>query len=387
MRFNPLFEKLIFGILKHLPIQKRTILFKSFGGQYGDNPKYISEELHRKDPDLNIVWGVSEKSNGRDFPDYVKKVKIKSITFNYYSSTAEVIVDNMSGIRGIRSHGYNKFYDYFLKRKNQLNISTWHGTPLKKIGCDVVTDNIQFYQTSANFMLSGNHYSTDIFKSSFNGIEIKELGTPRNDILFSQQSQRTLKLKLGLPSSCKIILYAPTFRSDVMVSGIEQLKKLDVQRLLGSLEKKFGGSWILVLRLHHEVLLMLREASSGLIDNKFVYDGNIHDDMAEYLAASDILLTDYSSSMFDYLLTNKPCYLFSFDKEKYLNDERGTYLDLEELPFSFSESVEQLYDEILNYDEEEVNLKRKRFLNNLGNIDCGLASEDVANYILSFMEE
>jgi len=371
-------EKLFFGIFRWFPIKKNTVLFKSFGGQYGDNPKYISELLQEKHPELKLVWAISNKSSDKDIPDYIKKIDIDSFEYIYYSALAEVVVDNMSGIRCIRGVRYIKWLNYFIKRKNQLNISTWHGTPLKKIGCDIVEDGISNYQTSANYTSAGNQYAYEIFERAFNGINIRMHGSPRNDILCRRDIDvRVFRKKLELPLEKKIILFAPTFRKSAENSGIEQIKQIDLPRFFQALNNQFGGEWVLVLRVHHEVLLKIHKECDGYIDCVNVFDGNAHDDMAEYLVACDVLLTDYSSSMFDYMLTKKPCFLFALDKDNYINDERGIYFPIERLPFSFSETIDELYQNIEEYSEEHICERIKIFLDEIGNCEDGHSSERI----------
>lgn len=385
MLINSVKKKILFGIFRWFPIKSNTVVFKSFNGQYNDNPKYISEKLHEKCSNVEIVWVISDKSIGDDFPDYVKKVDIKSLKCDKICATAQVLVDNMSGMQGIRGKKYIKLFDYFIKRRGQYNISTWHGTPLKKIGCDIKSDEIELYQSSSRYITAGNKYSYDIFKHSFNGIDIKLYGTARNDVFINNNIKiNELKKKLELPIDKKVILFAPTFRDSVENSGIVQIKGFDINKIFAELKQKFGGEWIMVLRLHHTVLKKLKNMSNELIDNNIIFDGNMHDDMAEYLLCSDVLLTDYSSCMFDFMYTKRPCFLYANDKEKYVNDERGTYMDIGDLPYDFAEDLDSLYENISNYNELESRIAIEKFLDKIGNVEDGYASERVVNDILSF---
>lgn len=385
MHFINIREKLLFGLFKFIPLKKNMVLFKSFGGQYGDNPKYISEKLHEMNPELMLVWAVSDKSSRSDFPQYVTRVEINSIKYIYYCSVSKTLVDNMSGIRGIRNNKSRRVYNFFLTRKGQMNVSTWHGTPLKRIGCDVIGDKISNYQTSANFITVGNRYSFNIFKHAFNGIDIKMYGSPRNDILLKKNIDiNQIKDKLGLPKNKKILLYAPTFRNEIDNSGVKQIQEINLQYLFKVLNQKFGGDWVLVLRVHHEVLAQIHKICSDYVDDTWVFDGNLHDDMAEYLVCTDVLLTDYSSSLFDFMLVDKPCFLMAFDRQNYVYDERGIYFPIEELPFSFSDTVEQLYRNILNYDFDETTSNVRKFLDKIENYDDGNSAERIANLILKY---
>lgn len=381
-------KKVLFGLFKLFPLKTDTVVFKSFEGQYNDNPKYISEKLHEIRPDIKIVWGITKKSSGSDIPLYVKKCDINSVAFSKISATAIVVIDNMSGMQGIKGKKYIRILDYFIKRRNQLNLSTWHGTPLKKIGCDIPSYNISNYQSSTTYITAGNKYSYDIFKHAFHGIDIVKYGAARNDILVNGGiDTNAIKRKLNLPVEKKILLYAPTFRENEYDSGISQIKSIDLDKMFEMLGKRFGGEWVIVLRVHHRVLMKLRSECGEVVDNKIVYDGNAYDDMAEYLLCADALLTDYSSSMFDYMLTGKPCFLYAHDRDRYVNDERGVYMGIDKLPYPFADSVKQLYDNVAEYDSALTNMKEKEFLDKIGNADDGQASLRVVKDILYFIDE
>lgn len=387
MLIKSLRKKILFVIFKLLPIEKNTVVFKSFEGQYNDNPKYISQKLHELRPDIKIVWGINDKSSKKDIPDYITALDIDSVQFSKQSAIAIALVDNMSGMQGIKLKRYFKPFDYIIKRKGQLNISTWHGTPLKKIGCDIVKNNISYYQTSATYMTAGNKFSFDVFEKAFRGVRICLCGTPRSDILCNKDVDVSLvKKKLELPVDKKVLLFAPTFRESVYDSGISQLKEFDIKKMFEVLSEKFGGDWIIVLRVHHTVLLKLKGECEEFVDNIRVFDGNMYDDMAEYLLCADVLLTDYSGTMFDYMLTGKPCFLYAHDRERYVNDERGIYMDISELPYSFADNIDELYDNIRKYDEDDFNRKESLFLEKIGNFEDGHASERVVKDIISFMD-
>lgn len=386
MKKKSIQEKLRFLFLRNLPVKQNTVMFKSFAGQYGDNPKYISEKLHELRPSLNLVWVVSEESSGKDFPSYVRKVRYDSWTYDYYAATAKVIVDNMSGIRAFRQKSERSYRNLFLTRKGQMNLCTWHGTPLKHIGVQEAPD-VNIYQSSARYMSSGNEYCYNIFLHSFPGIPQVKYGNPRNDVFFQTIDLPELRRKLDLPEERKLLLYAPTFRFNANSSGVDQLLSIEIETLLRVLQERFGGEWSLVIRLHHEVLSVLREKFSFFVDNERVFDGNLHDDMGCYLAACDALWTDYSSSFFDYSLTEKPVFLMALDKERYIANERGLYMSIEELPFAFAESPEDLYKNIRCYDTSSELERRKLFLERIGNFEDGHASERYVEDILKFMEE
>ncbi len=367
-------------ILKIFP-RKKIVLFRSFHGQYNDNPKYISKALFEMDSAIKQVWAISKEANKKDIPSYIKIVNYNSIKYYYYIFRSKIIVDNYLGIFYSFCKKKSNFYNFIKNDKKQLNISTWHGTPLKKIGKYQDEINNKFFYTSSDIVPANSEYVKKTLEDSFYIDNVRLLGTPRNDALFCEYELKELKEKLGLPLNKKIILFAPTFRESLFESGERQLKEINYNKLFDSFKQKFGGEWVLVARVHNEVLSKFDFTE---LNKNNIINGNEHDDMAEYLVASDALITDYSSSLFDYLYTKKPCFLFALDKENYENKERGLYMDMKELPYSLATNVEELYDNILNYDQNKCEKNINYFLNKIGSVEDGKSSERIVNIIYNY---
>lgn len=383
-------DKIFFQILKRFPFKKQTILFDSFHGQYNDNPKYISEKIHEIDPEVRIVWVIGNDCNERDIPEYVIKIGPYSWRHLIYASRSQGIVDNFTGIRGFTRKNEDSGLINLLKSKKQMNISTWHGFPLKHIGKDIPgNENEKYSYKSSAYVSAGTDFSYRIFAQAFYPATIKMNGSPRNDILVKCEKVdvTALKEKLGIPVNKRIIVFAPTFRESAYESGIRQMNEIEINRFLDILSCKFGGDWVFVFRVHHTVLTqvdankLIEEYSGSIIS------GNEHDDMAEYLAVADALLTDYSSCMFDYMLTKKPVFLLTMDKDHYCNDERGLYFSMDELPFPCAINAESLYRNVMEYDVETVPCRIEMFLNKIGNKEDGKASERIAKELIDFMSK
>ena len=105
--------------------------------------------------------------------------------------------------------------------------------------------------------------------------------------------------------------------------------------------------------------------------------------MAEYLYVCDVLISDYSGCIFDVALTEKPCFLFAHDREKYESEERGFYFPISKFPYDFSETFEEMIEKIENYDQIVNDIRRKEFLTFIGNIEDGKAAERVANLVIT----
>lgn len=379
----------IFEILFHfIPMRNEQIMFVSFEGQYNDNPKYISEAIHSISEKYKLIWVISDKCHEKALiPKYIKCVKKNSFKYIIEKNRASILVDN--GVGWYFRNSTIRYYKH-LRKKGQFNLSTWHGTPLKKIGRDMHEHKdwtVDSVNTTSDLLIAGSKYAADIFKSAFlNKMDICILGTPRNDLLVNATENDKIRLrnKLNLPKDVKLILYAPTFRDNPDDSGVKQIQSFNLNALFSSMHEKFGGTWKIVFRIHNMVLGRIQ--GSEILSDDRVIDGNAFDDMIEYMVACDILITDYSGALFDNAITSTPCFLFAHDKEHYSKIERGLYMNIEELPYSFAETFNDLIKNISEFDQSEAEHKRKKFLKLIGNAEDGKAATRVANLILNKTE-
>ncbi len=384
------------------PIHPQRLVFTSFGGHYSDNPKYISQKIHELAPEKEIVWLV--KNQYRDLlPDYVTAADIDNAAeATAYRGSARILVDNVYGEKctqldtnGASASLLFRLNSLLRNKRGQDVVTTWHGTPLKCMGRDQVGSHILKFSCPHTTMALGNRYTLDIMQHlTFDKINMELLGTPRNDLLFASQEQRDqIKARLGLPMDKRVLLFAPTFRSDsdglhdknVARSGLNQLQAMRPEELFRALTDRFGGDWVLVCRFHYHVEALvdweaLQDAYPGQIIN-----GNLHDDMAEYLACTDLLLTDASSCMFDFALTKKPCLLLFPDLEYYKTRERGFYTPIEQLPFPTATDFDGLLDAVRTFDTAAYTDGVERMLNDYGYVDDADSSERIAKYILAMM--
>ena len=351
-------------------IKQNKIICVNFSGRgYGDNPKAIVEELLKLDNNLDIVW-IVKNIDDTNFPSKVRKVKIYSLKYFYEMATAKIWINN------------SRFPLFVRKRKKQCYINTWHGgLGLKKIEQDAIDKLSDYYKKSAphdssmiDVMISNSKYRTNLFKKSFwyDG-KIYECGCPRNDIFFKTEVKSEVEKKIkklyNIPYDTKIILYAPTFRLN---SGFNY-NSIDFKTLIEKMENNHNEKYVFMIRLHSKV------ANIKLPEN--IINATFYPDTDELLLASDILISDYSSIMFDFLYTNRPVYLYAPDYDLY-NDERGLNFVYEDLPFSISYSNDELIHNIINYKCIEYNEKLKLFLDEMGVIDDGTASKDVSELIM-----
>lgn len=359
------------------PINRNRILFESYyGAQYGCNPKYLSEYIVDNCRDLKVSWafvGVHPTIKG------VNIIKYNSIHYLYELATTCFFVTNY------------RTTNRFRKRKGQIYIQTWHSSlRLKMIEKDVEDSLKPGYVEMAkndsrniDYLISGCRASSEIFRRAFwyDG-PILEVGTPRNDFLIqkpNESKKADIKQFLGIAAKSKVVMYAPTFRKDYSMDCYD----IDYNLLLKSLKKKFGSAdWIVVLRLHPH----LRDYSSQLIAaNPLLIDATAYPDIQELLYVADVLITDYSSLMFDYLFTKRPCFIYAKDLDSYIKNDRGLYFKISDLPFSVSTSQDDLNRRILEYNKNVALLEYDRFISDIGSYEDGRASEKITNIIKRYL--
>lgn len=360
-------------IFNCLPIKKNKIFFYSYyGSQYGCNPKYISEYIVKNYPGkFDLVWAFSSLKSKENIPG-VRKVKITSLRYIYELCTSKIIITNF------------RTTDTFIKRKNQYYIQTWHSSlRLKQIEKDAEDTLPKDYVKMAkedskklDLLLSGCKYSTDIFKRAFwyDG-EIFEHGTPRNDIFFQKNSDlnNKIKEKLSIDKDKKIILYAPTFRKN---NGLE-VYNIDYSLIINSLKNKFNSDWIFLVKLHPHLI----SKSKNLVFGEGVIDVTSYDDIQELLNISDILISDYSSLMFDFSLSEKPCFLYVPDLDEYTNADRKLYFDIKALPFISVKNNIELKAAIEDFDLYKYKKNLKDFSKKIGSFEKGKCCEELVKHI------
>lgn len=375
-------------------ISNDYISFMSFNGKYADSPKFLTDSIHKKFPNSQIIWHVFNVENS-DIPDYVKVVKYGTMESWKLYSKSKIIIDNVYSM-----HEYYQSSNTFLGRvkfkvisflknkKGQKFYSTWHGTPLKRIGSDSNNSSIIDFSCPNFTMIIDNTYLVKIMKKiTLNKIKLVVLGEPKIDYLTDKSVDvNALKEKLLLPKNKKIVLFAPTFRSNgtdvkIEASGVDQMNMIDINELTKCLSGRFGGDWVLICRFHYHVE---RKVNWKNLYDKYgdkIINGNKHQDIVEYLKCADVLITDMSSCLYDFSLIKKPVFMFFPDVEYYKNIERGLYFEIDDLPFSCAKDFKELKNNIKSFDEKEYNKKVSIFMKSLGYVIIDNSSEKIADYI------
>lgn len=359
-----------------LPIKKNKIVFLNFDGKgYGDNPKYIAEEILRQKLSCKLVWITKGEAL---VPDGIKKANNGFDAF-YELATAKVIVSNCK----------TNVVPRLCKKRNQFYLQTWHGDfALKHIEKEVegmlspdyvVASKADSAITDA--VVSGSRSFTNIVKESFwlpETCKILEVGVARNDIYFRDTKfQDELKRKLGFSPRDRILLYAPTIRDD----GSTDCFNLDFEKLRLKLCQMTNGTWKIVIRLHP----YLSSRSGLFVYNDNIINGSLFNDQQELFMISDVLVTDYSSIMGDFFLMGKPVFLYAPDLGRYADGNTGRGLRFK-LPIPFNHSQEELEAQMARFDKEGYNETIKIFMQtDYQSFDDGHASERIVDVLKNVM--
>lgn len=375
-----IYRNIYMSIFNKLALNNNMIIFESYRGQfYNDNPKYIYEYLYKNHKNhLKFVWVINNKENKKNVLGSPKIVKRFSLKYYYYIAISKYWVINLRQPLRLR------------KRKEQIILSTWHGTPLKKLGLDIDTIHSadpkikQHYVINASqwkYLVSANKYSTDIFRRVFayQG-EILEYGYPRNDILYEKDHEivKNIKRKLNIHSNKKIILYAPTWRDDEYYEPGQY--KFNLKLNLEKLKNKIGKEYIILIRTHYFIAdkLDLKDLEN------FAFNVSYHDDIGELYLISDILITDYSSVFFDYANLKRPILFYTYDLKKYSSTLRGFYINMEkDVPGPLLFTTDEIISGIQNIDKITNDFKEKynEFYNKFCYLDDGNASEKISKKV------
>ncbi|NLL73013.1 MAG: CDP-glycerol glycerophosphotransferase family protein [Clostridiales bacterium] len=365
-----------------LPVNHKVVIFESnVGRNYTGNPRAIYEEMVRQGLDRRYRCYIILEDRSIKIPGSAKKIKRKGFRYFYYFAIAGVWVSD------------SRLPMYMIKRSETTYIQTWHGTPLKKLALDLdaiymagESDLLEykknFYENvqTWDYLISQNNYSSGIFRKAFGfDKEILEIGYPRNDMLFHNnniEELKKIKERLGLPLDKKVILYAPTWR-DNEFHGKERYKfnpKLDFSLLMEELE----NDTVLIVKYHYLVM----DQIDWTPYEGFIYSYDMSYDISLLYLVSDMLITDYSSVMFDYSILKRPMLFYCYDLDEYKDSLRGFYFDfIKEAPGPIVKSSSKLIQAIKEYDYNMYRDKYEAFTNKYNHADDGNASGKIVSLI------
>jgi CDP-glycerol glycerophosphotransferase len=296
------------------------IAYQSFEGQYGDNPRVLYDRLRVEEPDAGHVW-LADPAHAAMFPTDVETVPVYSPECRSLLEVADVLIAN--------THTDIEW----CKRPGAFYLQTWHGTPLKRIHHDVRwappgrLDRLSRDVDRWDLLLSPNSASTPRLRRAFGYRgEVAETGYPRNDLLYRPDAdllRQRVRAQLGIPEGTTAVLYTPTWRDDVVFA--EAGGPSPMEAVVPEIVHGLRDDQCLLYRVHS-----FDAARHVPVHDPRVRDVSDHPDVGELYLAADALITDYSSTMFDFAGTGKPLIFFVPDYERFRDEVRGFYFDLEE---------------------------------------------------------
>lgn len=366
-------------IFSLLPVKKNRVVAISFRGNgMGDNPGAICECLHQKDPDAEIIWLTDrEKNEMICLPEWVREVPYYSFRSMLYMGTARVWIDNCRK-------------DYMpRKKRNQIYIQTWHGgLGFKKVEAAAQQDLSKFYIHAAkrdtcatDLMLSNGEMTTCLYRTMFcyKG-RVLECGLPRNDCLVhsdTEEQKDKARRALGIAPDHRLLLYAPTYRDMTDLSAFS----FDIKAFLEKLEKMTGDKWTGAVRLHPNLknCNIPGWTSVQILDITHVSDPN------QVLLAADVMVSDYSSMIFDFAGMGGLVFLYAPDYDAYMK-RRGLWLTYDQVPFPSGRTNEELLQKLDSLDMISYKKNLKKFFDRFRMAETGRAAETSAEIVSSVLQ-
>ena len=304
-----------------LPIRRRVVLASNDTDRLRGNLKYIHRELEARRGDFGIVTLLHRRSKG-----VLGRLRTlaNAIRAEYYLATSRVfVVDDY----------YFPIYVSYRKRGTTV-VQAWHACgALKKVGFSVLDKDFGASRELVRRVAIHSNYDVCLIASQEALPHYMEafgqpaerfvsIGIPHTDLFFDEDAAARavsdVRSRYGLPEGTKVALYAPTFRGKSKQAAASG-PRLDLE----TMRREIGDEWRLLLRMHP---LVSSDPGEAARSSGFAVDVSDHEDVNELLLASDVLITDYSSIIFEYSLLERPMVFFSPDAEAY-ERERGLYID------------------------------------------------------------
>lgn len=358
------------------PIKKNRVILTAYNGrQYGCSPKYISSGLLKQENKYEIYYALADNVK-ISLPNGINRVRYRSLKHFYILMTSKFIIFNSTGFSGMMPY-----------RNNQVVINTWHGGgTFKKTGISsfskpedirqrkISGDNTTYFISSSKAFGENQKQSMCLSEE-----KILNIGTPRNDVVFCDHEMIITKVHnyFGVSSSFGIILYAPTYRKGQQKAVNDYaFQPIDVQRILIAAKERFGKEFVFLYRAHHDII------PNNLAE--CCINATQYDDMQELLVASDILITDYSSAMWDYALMKKPGFLYTPDRKEY-EDSNILGSSIDSWPYKAAETNEELATLIRDFDVSYNEKRINDYFEELGSYETGAATNKLIKIMNSLI--
>lgn len=366
------------------PINPNKIAIMTNTNFYTCNPKYIYEELVRRNKGYEIVWLVNTPEVDRTgYPEDAKVLSIETDEGNKAAYSAKMWIDN-----GIA------FSNHFDKKEGQIHIQTMHGSlGIKRLDNAVLSRNArgrkgqhvvyrETYET--DYVITNSKFEEDVFKTVFwKNTPKMRFGHARTDVLFETDPARideireALLTQYNIPKDKKIVLFGPTHRKGLEGKDIY----IDYKKLTDSLAERFGGEFVALIRMHQRTKdVMMDGGEYDDVLGKILFDVTDYPDIQELMLVTDVGITDYSSWIYDYVNIRRPGFIFATDLDRY-NNNTGLYYPLEETPFPVCRSSEELCQKAAAFDMELFQKRTEEFLTEKQAVDDGHSAERIVDWI------
>ncbi len=348
--------------LRRRPVRNDAVLFESQHGTALDGNIFALLKCISENPSFAgfSVYLACEPEFRKTAKEILKNGNVCGVTLVKYRS--------FKYFRILATAGYlvndNTFLGNFVKRPEQIYLNTWHGTPLKTLGKAMKSDygsigNAERNMLMSDYLLCPNEFTRDVFIRDYMLENISDktklllTGYPRNEVFFSEDNRNKVREKFGFGEK-KIYAYLPTWRG--IVGGVCSAEQnSEIRKYLAELDELLPDDGMMFVKLHPLNALGMDLKGFRHI---FAFPENI--DTYTFLNATDALVTDYSSVMFDYSLSNRKVVLFTYDEEKYTK-ERGLYFPLTDLPFERAKDTKKLAEILAGKNTADLTEFKKKF--------------------------
>lgn len=352
-----------------VPLRKNRIMFYAHNRKgYVCNPKYLLSHILQREPGRYELFWVSCFPDSCEPMDGVTVVARRSFAYFFVFIRTKYFITN------------DMVDENLVKKKGQLFISTWHGGgAYKKVGIGTSEENMEiskyfgrWYQR-LDYFVSSCRVCTELYSKAFNLAERKfwEIGTPRNDVLFGSHPQIRQKVldHYHLPAGTKFLLFAPSFKQNKMAERSTAAGEWEeVIRGLNETETD-GTAWVVLYRTHYFRMTL------EIPENSRLLNGNDYYDMQELLYAADILVTDFSSSIWDFSLMGKPVFLFRRELREYERNDRGFFIAPDKWPYLQIDELIEIPSLFSKIDKEELQDAYREHFDFMGSFETGEACQ------------
>lgn len=352
-------------------VQSNKVFFMTYDNQYSCNLRYIADEILRQELPIEIVWATNLKDENlvATFPKEITLVQRGKYDMFEAQASSKMWFDN----------ALNCVWYGMPKKKDQIYVNTWHGSMgIKRLsGSRFWNWRAKSCRKKTDYCISNSTFEEFVYRDTFwPDSTYLRYGHARNDILLQKEKHPPIfdrvREYFEIAETTKCMLYAPTFRDN----GATDCYDVDFAKLKEALEAKFGGSWCILVRMHHKN----KKVKLSNEWNEWLKDASGYPDMQDPLVVADAGITDYSSWAYDYVITKKSLMIYATDIKKY-NGTRGFYYPLETTPFPISTNNKELAQSIAAFDEEDYLKKCDAFLQEKGCAENGDAAMRIVELI------